>query len=121
MRRARLFAGMALLAVGIVVAAPRSQVSVAGAADVEEMISSAKTPADHEAIAAYYDGEAKEARQKVEEHRKMGAAYKKEGGSLLHKTHFDEHCASLVRSFTMEAKEYDALAAAHRLAAKKAK
>ena len=86
------------------------------------MIASAKTPADHEAIAAYYDGQAKELRQKVEEHRKMGAAYKREGGgALLHKTHFDEHCATLTRIYNAGAKEYNALATAHREMAKRAK
>ena len=121
MRRTRLFVGLALLVLGIAVALPGSPVSVAGAADIEQMIASAKTPADHEAIAAYYEGQAKEARQKAEEHRKMGAVYKKEGGAFLHKTHFDEHCAALIRNFTSEAKEYEALAAAHRQLAKPAK
>ena len=111
------FAGVALLAVGIVIAAPANRATVA-AADIAEMISSAKTPADHEAIAAYYDGEAKEARQKADEHRKMGEAYKKGGGALAGKTYFHEHCEALTRSYTAEAKENESLAAAHRQMAK---
>jgi uncharacterized protein YehS (DUF1456 family) len=44
--------------------------------DIDQMISTAKTPADHEAIAAYYDKEAKEASQKQAEHLKMAEMYK---------------------------------------------
>lgn len=121
MRSVRMFAGLMVFVLGIAVAVPLNQALVAGAADIMEMIASAKTPADHEAIAAYYDGQAKEARQKAEEHRKMGEAYKKGGGALANKTHFHEHCEALVRSYTSEAKEYEALTAAHRKMAKGAK
>ncbi len=87
--------------------------------DIAAKIEAAKTPADHEAIAAYYEGEAAEMRAKVEMHRKMGADYKK----LPHnnKIHFDQHCDSLSRNFTAAAKEYDALAKAHHEMAKAAK
>jgi len=105
---------------GIVIAVPANW-APAAAADIAEMIGSAKTPADHEAIAAYYDGQAKEARQKAEEHRKMGEAYKKGGGALAGKTHFYEHCEVLTRNYTSDANQYEALAAAHRQKAKAAK
>ena len=120
MRKVGTLAGIAVLTVGILIATPANRATVA-AAYIAEMISSAKTPADHEAIAAYYDGEAKEAQQKADEHRKMGEAYKKGGGALAGKTHFHEHCEALVRSYTAEAKEYESLAAAHRQMAKKSK
>jgi hypothetical protein len=51
----------------------------------------------------------------------MGEDYKKAGGALASKTHFHEHCESLVRSFESEAKDYTAMAAAHRQMAKAAK
>jgi ribulose kinase len=121
MRTARLLVGVPLLALGIAVAVPGMRAVPAHGADIEEMISSAKTPADHEAIASYYEGQAKEARQKAEEHRKMGEAYKKGGGALAAKTHFHEHCEALTRSYNAEAKEYEALAASHRDMAKHAK
>ncbi|HLK10045.1 MAG TPA: hypothetical protein VKW76_01550 [Candidatus Binatia bacterium] len=89
--------------------------------DIDKMIEEAKTPADHEAIAAYYDQQADAARAKAAEHQKMGEDYKKMGGALAHKTHFHEHCEALVRSYRSEAKEYAALAAAHREMAKAAK
>ena len=44
---------------------------------LEQMVSDAKTPADHEAIAAYYEKEAQEAHQKHAEHLQLKAAYAK--------------------------------------------
>jgi hypothetical protein len=87
---------------------------------IATMIANAKTPQDHEAIAAYYDKQAAEARAKADEHRKMGEAYKKGGGALASKTHFHEHCEALTRSYLSEAKDYEALAATHRAMAKAA-
>src|SRR5262249_45663993 len=86
-----------------------------------EKIAAAKTADEHEAIAKWYDDQAKEAEDKAAEHRKMGEAYKKEPGAIASKTHFHEHCEVLTRNFTAEAKEYRALAAAHRERAKEAK
>jgi ribulose kinase len=116
-----MLAGVTFLVLGMAVVFPGMRAVPAHGADIAEMISSAKTPADHEAIAGYYEGQAKEARQKAEEHRKMGETYKKGGGALAAKTHFHEHCEALARSYTAEAKEYEALAAAHRDMAKHAK
>ena len=48
----------------------------------------------------------------------MGADYKKAGGALRHKTHFDEHCDALTGSYERQAKEYAALAPGHRAMAK---
>ena len=47
----------------------------AHAADIEQMISSAKTAADHEAIAAYYDKAAAEAKDMAEAHERMRNKY----------------------------------------------
>jgi hypothetical protein len=38
--------------------------------NIEQMITEAKTPADHEAIAAYYEKEAQAAHQEHERHKK---------------------------------------------------
>jgi hypothetical protein len=96
-------------------------VTRAGEIDIDKMIAEARTPADHEAIAAYYDQQAEAARTKAAAHQKMGEDYRKMGGALAHKTHFHEHCEALVRSYQAQAKEYAALAAAHRAMAKTAK
>ena len=45
--------------------------------NLKEMIESAKTPADHEAIAAYYDQQAAEANKKAALHRNSADTYRK--------------------------------------------
>ena len=86
-----------------------------------DMITAAKTPAEHEKLATHYEQEAKAARAKAEEHRKMADAYRKAGGPLIEKLHFDQHCDALVKSYTATADEFDALAKAEREAAKEMK
>jgi len=117
----RMFAGVAVLALGIAGVLPGTWAPAAQTADIMDKIAAAKTAADHEDIAKWYDDQAKEAQDKADEHRKMGEAYKKGGGALANKTHFYQHCEALTRDYTAEAKEYRALAASHRDMAKKAK
>jgi hypothetical protein len=88
--------------------------------DIVKLIQNPKTAADHEAIAAYYDGEAAASQAKAELHEKMSETYKKAGGPLA-KTHLHEHCDSLVRIYQGAAKDYRALAEIHRQMAKTAK
>ncbi|HSD09713.1 MAG TPA: hypothetical protein VLF14_01925 [Candidatus Binatia bacterium] len=88
--------------------------------DIDKAIAAAKTPADHEAIAAYYDKEAAESQAKSNSHAKMGAAYKNLGGSAIGKWHLDEHCDRLEKDFARAAEEAKRLAAAHREMAKQA-
>lgn len=112
--------GVLTLAMAAALAAgPASRAIAADTADIEAKITAAKTPADHEAIAAYYDQQAAEVRTKIDEHKKMAVDYKK----LPHnsKVHFDQHCDALSRDYAAAAKEYDALAKAHRQMAKQAK
>ena len=87
--------------------------------NVEQMITEAKTPADHEAIAAYYDKEAKDAHAKHAEHQKMGELYKK--NPALNKSGFSTHCDIIASNYNKTAKEYEALAKLHRDMAKSAK
>jgi hypothetical protein len=44
--------------------------------DLEKAIAGAKTPADHEAIASYYDREAATAKDKAAEHRRLAELYR---------------------------------------------
>ena len=85
-----------------------------------DMIGSAKTAADHEAIASQYDRDAAAAKAKAEEHRKMAAEYRKMGGPAV-KAQLPEHCEGLAVQFEGEAKEFAAMAQAHRDLAKAAK
>jgi hypothetical protein len=88
--------------------------------DVDKAIATAKTPADHEVIAAYYDKEAAEAQAKADSHSKMGEDYKKAGSALVAKLHIEQHCERLAKSYATAADEAKALAAAHRAMAKQA-
>ena len=88
--------------------------------NVEHMIADAKTPADHEAIAAYYDQEAQAAHQKHEEHLQLKASYEKMP-HLASKTGLPGHCNTIAANYEKTAKEYEALAKLHRDMAKTAK
>jgi len=118
--RRLLVSGLALMLL-MAVAVPSQFARGADDTDIEKMIATAKTPADHEAIATYYDKQAADAKAKAELHRKMGEDYKKEPGGVSSKTHFHQHCESLAKSYASAAKDYSAMAAAHRGMAKKAK
>ena len=74
-----------LLAAGLVLFAAASLPTIrAGAQPVAvtddnlgQMIASAKAPADHEAIAAYYEQQAADAKKKAELHRSTAETYRK--------------------------------------------
>jgi hypothetical protein len=88
---------------------------------IEQMLTEAKTPADHEAIAAYYDKEAQAAHQKHAEHKKLADFYavtpalKTKSGTLYN------HCSEAAKKYEGIAKDFEALAKAHREMAKSAK
>jgi len=88
---------------------------------IPDMVTMAKTSAEHEKLAAHYEQEAKAARAKADEHAKMADAYRKAGGPLIEKLHFDQHCDTLAKSFAAMADEFEALAKAEHEAAKQKK
>jgi hypothetical protein len=90
--------------------------------DIDKMIATAKTAADHQAIADYYKQEAKEAQDQAEKHKKMAQEYGMASiGRQATKTHFHQHCEALVRDYESAAKEYNDLAKMHEEMAKAAK
>jgi len=90
--------------------------------DIDKMIATAKTAADHQAIADYYKQEAKEAQEQADKHKKMAQQYSMSSiGTQATKTHFHEHCEALVRNYDAAAKEYNDLAKMHEEMAKAAK
>lgn len=89
--------------------------------DLDKMIASAKTAADHEAIAAEYEKRATAATADSGQHDEMEAAYKKAGGALIAKQHIDAHCAALGKLYKKIAKENALLAKAHKAMAQEAK
>jgi hypothetical protein len=112
MKQRRQAAGVLAFVALVMLAGPTQRAMAVDDSDIDAKIAAAKTPADHEAIAAYYDGKAKDARDKAAEHTKMAKEYRSVGH--LAKGRFPEHCEGLARIYTSAAKEYEAMAKAHR-------
>jgi hypothetical protein len=110
---------LVVIALGAVLSLAGTRILAAEDFDLDKAIATAKTPADHEAIAAYFDKEAAEAQAKADNHAKMEDAYKKLGTALVEKQHLDQHCDRLSAAYAQAAKENRALAKAHRDMAKK--
>ena len=106
------------LATGLAVA---TSVTAAEENSIEEMIASAGSAADHEAIAEHYDRQKEDALTRAESHRNMSKAYEKRGGSLTKKRHLDRHCADLAKRYEADAEAYGKMAEAHREATQEAK
>jgi hypothetical protein len=108
-----LAAGLVLIAVTTVPALlAGAQPQVVTDQNLKQMITNAKTPADHEAIAAYYDKEAQVNEAKAALHRGMANIYAKPGMTA--------HCNNLAKDFRRAANEDKALAAEQRAMAEKA-
>jgi hypothetical protein len=112
-------AAVALLAISVLTYLPAGLAQEGK--NIEQMITEAKTPADHEAIAAYYDKEAQAAHQKHAEHKKLADFYaltpalKSKSGTLYN------HCNDAAKKYEGIAKDYETLATGHREMAKTAK
>jgi hypothetical protein len=82
----------------------------------EELIQSAVTKEDHEAIADHYDQEAKSAMEKADRMRRHLAAYEAEPyrGIPRQKNQFTQHCNALIGKYEAIARENEKLADLHR-------
>src|SRR5712691_1049177 len=107
----RLTLAMLALVAALLLPTPRAGVAEAQQFDLEKAVTGAKTPADHEAIASYYDREGATAQAKATEHRKM------EGKGQFK---MEEHCQRLVQHCESIATDNAALAAAHQQMAREA-
>ena len=126
-RQSATFLSFVLAVVSLILWMPTVSVAV-DAAGLPSAIENATTPADHEAIAAYYDSEAKAASAEVERHRAMAAAYAKtpkspagKGVRLSVYRTMAGHCDDLIKDYTKAAHEYEKMAAEHRKAASETK
>lgn len=83
-------------------------------------IESAKTPADHEAIAAAYDKEAAQLESMAKKHETMVGTYRAmaTGSKGADSAAMASHCGKLVTEYKAAAQENRSLAAAHRQMAK---
>ena len=89
--------------------------------DLEKAITGAKTPADYEAIASYYDREAATAKDKAAEHRRLAETYRTlaaSGRAPLQPMGL--HCQQLAQIYENAAADNAALAAGNRQMAKEA-
>jgi hypothetical protein len=110
-----------LLMVTVAIAAPVGPAAAADATEIEQLVAKAKTRADHEKIAAYYEAQAAAARADAEIHKRMLESYRKAGGALIEKWHLDHHCTSLIKDYEGAANMNTAMAEAHRKMAAEAK
>jgi len=73
--------------------------------NVAAAVAAAKTPADHQALAAYFTSKAEAAMAKVDAHRQMAA-----GLTGKQRENWKMHCNALIGSYKQQAKDYTALA-----------
>lgn len=82
--------------------------------EVSQLIGTAKTAADHELLATYFDREAADVRAKAELHRQFEARYK----NVKYLSTPEKHCARIAKDFEGVAANASALANEHREMAK---
>jgi len=87
--------------------------------DIEQAITGATTPADHEAIASYYAREAATAHAKAAELRTLAELYRSVAGRKG-PLPMDGHCQRLAQHYESVAADNATLAAAHRQMAREA-
>ena len=91
------------LAIGSVASAVRADTITDD--NVEAAMAAAKTPVDHQALAAYFTAKSNEAQANVAKHQRMSNLFGGKG-----KTAWEAHCHSLMRTYEEQAKDYAALA-----------
>ena len=93
--------------------------------EVVALIEKAKTPADHERLAAYYEQIASDLDQKAKQHKEFAAAYRRNPGSgnpartsstMAEAT----HCDRIASALTKTAKEARTMEDHHKMLAKEA-
>lgn len=98
---------------------------VSPAADLAHQVQSAKTAADHQALAQEYDRQAAAARASAAEHKKMAEAYKGVPAAASGKgsgvSAMPQHCEALVANYEKQAETLAAMAATERELAKQVK
>ncbi len=85
--------------------------------DISQMIENAKTPADYEAIAAYYDKKGDEAQKQLEWHESLYKTYKQNPRLSTMRM----HCHRLIGIYKSEAREDKMMADQYRHMARQAK
>ena len=85
--------------------------------NIEQMITAAKTPADHKAIADFYRAEGARLQREAEQHTGLAKKAVSEAGGQMpwasHHYEWAEHCRKLADSLGQAAQEAQALAKIH--------
>jgi hypothetical protein len=110
--------GLALFAAAVPTIRAIGQQKMVTADSLDQAITEAKTAADHEAIAAYYEGQAEDTKKKANLHRRTAEAYRKSGMSK--QVYTAEMCDKIAAMWDKIAADQEKLAMAHREMAKKA-
>jgi hypothetical protein len=114
MKRLMLVLAPALLVLVAATALPTTR-AFAQDQDIEQMVANAKTPADYEAIAAYYDKKGDEAQKQLDWHEKLYQTYKQNPRLST----MQMHCHRLIRLYKNQVKEDKVMADQYRQMAKK--
>ena len=93
-----------------------AQQAVVSDDNVGQMVANAKTPADNEAIAAYYEQQAAEAKKKADLHRRMAETYRKL--QIPKPVYMAEMCDGMAKLWEKIASDDERLVKAHREMAK---
>ena len=116
-----LFTASAVLSVGLALSGCADTATSAPTPSLQQRIEAAHTRADHQALAAYYNGEAAAARAKAAEHREMIKAYHKQVAGGHGNANMATHCNSLITGYESIAADYERMATSHRQMAEQAK
>src|SRR5438132_10864442 len=112
-----LAAGLLLLAaVSLPTIRAGAQQTVVTYDNLDQMIANAKTPADHEAIAAYYQEQAADAKKKADLHRRTAETYR--SLKISKPVYMAEMCDGIASMWDKIAADNEKLATAHREMAK---
>lgn len=110
MRRTLTIVAIAVIVAGGLFTLSTPRAGAVEESDIEQMVSNAKTPADHEAIAAYYDKRAAESKASSARHKRLADRYR----NFMRMSEAKLHCDDLAKIDARAAEDYTALAAAHR-------
>lgn len=88
--------------------------------DMDTMIQSATTKADHEALAKHYEQEAKALQAKAADYRRMAETYPRTGGYVARQPTLPLHWEALASKYEEAARENLELAKQHRQLAEEA-
>jgi hypothetical protein len=113
-----LAAGLLLLAATVPAIRAIAQPTTVTDDNLDQMIVAAKTPADHDAIATYFEGEAADAKKKAALHAGVADTYRKL--KIPKPVYMAEMCDGIAAGFEKTAKDAKKLAKMHHDMAKAA-